>query len=94
MALHRQSGWKYGDRKEILKEVLNNDVNRLYAIIGSRLEDNPAAVAFRNEYLLHDVMASLNSNISDITLKPILDALVGPIIDLTQKFYLKAFRFS
>lgn len=90
IALCREGGWTVGDRNAVLREVLGQDANKLYSAIGSRLDHNQNAIAFRNDYLLHDVMAALNNDTSGASLKPLLDALAMPIMCLTRKFYVEA----
>lgn len=85
MACCRGGKWCLGDTEETLLEISRNDMNRLYTHLG-RYDQNQRVQDFRNEYLVHDVMARATSGL-DQSLKPIMDAVALPIIALTKKFY-------
>lgn len=85
MACCRGGKWCWGDTEETLLEISRNDINRLYTHLG-RYDQNQRVQDFRNEYLVHDVMARATSGM-DQSLKPIMNAVALPIIALTQKFY-------
>ena len=83
MACCRDGEWSWGDRDKTLLEISRSDMNRLYTHLG-RYEQNPRVQTFRNEYVLHDLMAQ---NLAGNELKEVMDAVAKPIIALTQKFY-------
>ncbi len=83
MACCRDGEWSWGDREQTLLEISRVDMNRLYTHLG-RYDQNPCVQSFRNEYVLHDLMAQ---NIAGNQLKQVMDAVAKPIIALTQKFY-------
>ena len=85
MACCRGGKWCWGDTEQTLLEISRNDMNRLYTHLG-RYDQNQRVQDFRNEYLVHDVMARATSGM-DESLKPIMNAVALPIIALTQKFY-------
>lgn len=87
MYLCRQDiGWTIGDRKQIMEELLGHDVLRLYNTIGSKFENNPDAMRFKNQYLLHGVMAMINSG-DKVGMQPAMKALAEPIVKLTNEVY-------
>ena len=83
MACCRNGEWSWGDRDKTLLEISRSDINRLYTHLG-RYDQNPRVQTFRNEYVLHDLMAQ---NIAGNELQNVMDAVAKPIIALTQKFY-------
>ena len=85
MACCRKGKWAFEATDKILLEISRTDMMRLYTHLG-RYDQNATAQAFRHEYLLHDLMASSNAD-SIVNLKPFMEAVAQPIIDLTQKFY-------
>lgn len=88
MACCREGKWAVDEKSKIMLELLRCDMRRMYNQLG-RLEHDPTAMQFRNEFLLHDMMT--RSNVNDTAgLQPAMDAMAGPIIDLTRKFYVRS----
>lgn len=85
MACCRGGKWSWGDTEKTLLEISRTDMARLHTHL-NRYDQNQRVQDFRNEYLVHDVMAKATSGM-DLSLKPIMDAVALPIIELTQKFY-------
>lgn len=88
MACCRDGLWCMDDRQKVLMELLSHDVSRFYTYLG-RWENDAAAKTFRNEYLLHDFM-NKTINGDTLGLKPVMDAISGPLVTLTNKFYVEA----
>lgn len=85
MACCREGRWAWEETDKILLEISRTDLMRLYTHLG-RYDSNVATQAFRNEYLLHDLMTLSNTGSAD-ALKPFMQAIAQPIIALTQRFY-------
>ena len=85
MACCRGGKWCWGDTEEMLLEISRNDINRLHTHLG-RYDQNSRVQDYRNEYLVHDVMARATTGQPQL-LKPIMSAIALPIIEMTQKFY-------
>lgn len=85
MACCKAGNWSWGETSKMLLEILRADIIRLYTHLG-RYDQLAEVQAFRNEYILHELM--VKDNTGDKThLQPMLDAIAEPIIALTRKFY-------
>lgn len=85
MACNRDGKWTMDETEKVLLELSRCDMLRFYNHL-SRYEQDPVLQAFRNEYLLHNLMTRSNGN-DILALKPVLDAISKPLIELTQKLY-------
>lgn len=85
MACNRDGKWTMDDTDKVLLELSRCDMMRFYNQLG-RYESDAVLQSFRNEYLLHNLMTKSNSG-DTLGLKPLMDAISKPLIELTQKLY-------
>lgn len=85
MACCRDGTWSWDEREKTLLEITRCDLMRLYTHLG-QYDSNAHVQDFRQEYILHDLMTKSNTG-CESDLKPVMDAIARPIIELTQKFY-------
>ena len=85
MACCRGGKWCWGETEATLLEISRNDMNRLHTHLG-RYDQDPNVQTYRNEYLFHDIMTKATTCDTKM-LKPIMSAIAGPIMELTQKYH-------
>lgn len=85
MACNRDGKWTMDDTEKVLLELSRYDMLRLYNHL-RKYEEDTVLQAFRNEYLLHNLMTRSNGD-DMLALKPVLDAISKPLIELTQRLY-------
>ena len=85
MACNRDGKWTMDETEKVLLELCRYDMLRLYNHL-QKYEEDAVLQAFRNEYLLYNLMTKSNGE-DMLALKPVLDAISKPLVELTQKLY-------